>query len=130
MTCVNPGESTVDKPCHTMPRIMPRIMPRTMLCGMRSRISTTVNHEWLSAARAQTGLPDSELIDRALSALLEKAEREAEDRALSALSGEVDEFALLPRGWPAGAPPLDDYNNDDVPDDVVALFAARRGQRK
>ena len=98
---------------------------------MRSRISTTVNHEWLTAARAQTGLQDSELIDLALSALLEKAEREAEDRAFTGLSNEVDgDLASLPSGWPDGAPPLDVYDDGAVPEDVVALFAARRNRQE
>lgn len=93
---------------------------------MRTRISTTVNHEWLTTARKQTGLPDSELIDLALSALLERAERESEDRALNERPYELDgDLAALPTGWPAEAPPLDAYDGS-VPDDVVALFAVRR----
>lgn len=93
---------------------------------MRTRISTTVDHESLIAARRQTGLPDSELIDLALAALLERAEREAEDRALSELPYEQDlDLAALPTGRPAAAPPLDSYDGS-VPDDVVALFAARK----
>ncbi len=94
--------------------------------GMRTRVSTTVNHEWLTAAREHTGLTDSELIDLALSALLERIEREAEDRALEGQPYELDaELAALPTGWPADAPPLDVYDGS-VPDDVVALFAARK----
>jgi Arc/MetJ family transcription regulator len=97
-----------------------------MLWRVRARISTTVNHEWLTAARKQTGLQDSELIDLALSALLERAEREAEDRALSETPYELDaDLASLPTGWPAEASPLDQYDGA-VPDDVVALFAARK----
>ena len=90
---------------------------------MRTRISTTVNHEWLASARRQTGLPDSELIDLALCALLERSEREAEDRAL--LEQPYERDAELPTGWPAEAPPLDAYDGS-VPNDVVALFAARK----
>lgn len=97
-----------------------------MLCGMRTRISTTVDHESLTTARKQTGLPDSELIDLALSALLDRAEREAEDRALSETPHHLDpDLANLPTGRPEEAPPLDVYDGS-VPDDVVALFAARK----
>ena len=93
---------------------------------MRTRISTTVNHDWLTTARKQMGLPDSELIDLALCALLERAERDAEDRALSERPYQLDsDLAALPTGWPAEAPPLDAYDGS-VPDDVVALFAARK----
>jgi hypothetical protein len=93
---------------------------------MRTRISTTVNHDWLTTARNQTGLPDSELIDLALCALLERAEREAEDRALSEQPYELDaDLESLSTGWPDGAPPLDAYNGE-VPEDVVALFVARK----
>ncbi len=93
---------------------------------MRTRISTTVNQDWLASARRQTGLPDSELIDLALSALLERAEREVEDRALSEQPYQWDDdLAGLPTGCPAEASPLDDYEGS-VPDDVVALFAARK----
>ena len=97
-----------------------------MIHAMRTRISTTVNHDWLASARNQTGLPDSELIDLALSALLERSEREAEDRALSEQPYQRDAgLAGLPTGWPAEAPPLDVYDGS-VPNDVVALFAARK----
>ena len=93
---------------------------------MRTRISTTVNHDWLASARIQTGLPDSELIDLALRSLLERAEREAEDKALSEETYQRDaDLAGLTTGWPAEAPPLDAYDGS-VPDDVVALFAARK----
>ena len=93
---------------------------------MRTRISTTVNHDWLASARSQTGLPDSELIDLALRALLERAEHESEDRALGEQPYQLDSgLAGLPTGWPAEAPPLDAYYGS-IPDDVVALFAARK----
>lgn len=92
---------------------------------MRTRISTTVDQERLAAARVQTGLADSALIDLALEALLERAEREAEDKALNDQPYELDaELNALPTGWPSLAPTLDDYD-DAVPADVVALFAAR-----
>ncbi len=97
-----------------------------MVHAMRTRISTTVNHDWLASARKQTGLPDSELIDLALCALLERSEREAEDKALLEQPYERDvDLAELPTGWPAEAPALDRYDGS-VPDDVVALFAARK----
>jgi hypothetical protein len=102
-----------------------------MLRAMRTRISTTVNHEWLTTARNQTGLQDSELIDLALSALLERAERDAEDRALAEMPYEVDdELVSLPSGWPVDAPLLDPYDEGVVPKDVVALFAARKRAKK
>jgi hypothetical protein len=95
---------------------------------MRTRISTTVNHEQLVIARKQTGLPDSELIDLAISALLEREEREAEDRALAQQPYHLDpDLAGLPTGMPTGAPSLDPYDGT-VPSDVVALFAARKGR--
>lgn len=93
---------------------------------MRTRISTTVDHERLMIARAQTGLPDADLIDLALGALLEQAERDAEDRALNEHPYMADaDMNTLPTGLPAGSPPLDHYD-DSVPEDVVALFASRR----
>lgn len=93
---------------------------------MRTRISTTVNQEWLASARSQTGLPDSALIDLALRALLERAEREAEDKALSEQPYQRDvDLAGLPTGWPAEAPPLDAYDGS-IPNEVAALFAARK----
>ena len=92
---------------------------------MRIRVSTTVDNERLTLARKQTGLPDSELIDLALEALLERAERDAEDLALGEHPYHRDsELIGLPAGWPASAPPLDDYD-DAVPADIVALFASR-----
>lgn len=95
---------------------------------MRMRISTTVNNDWLTMARKQTGLPDSELIDLALYTLLERAEHDAEDRALSDRPYQLDaDLASLANGWPAEAPPLDAYDGS-VPDDVVALFAARKSR--
>jgi hypothetical protein len=96
-----------------------------MVRGMRTRISTTVDHDRLTVARTQTGLPDSELIDLALAALLEQAERDAEDRALSEQPYHLDpDLNSVPTGWPSKSPPLDEYD-EPVPADVVALFAAR-----
>lgn len=92
---------------------------------MRTRISTTVDHERLATARSQTGLQDSELIDLALAALLEQSERDAEDRALTNQPYELDpDMNSLPPGWPPLSPPLDTYD-EPVPADVIALFAAR-----
>ena len=87
-----------------------------------------MNQDRLASARDQTGLPDSQLIDLAISALLERFEREAEDKALSEQPYQRDaDLAGLPTGWPADAPPLDIYDGS-VPGDVVALFAARKRQ--
>ncbi len=95
---------------------------------MRTRISTTVDHDRLTSARIQTGLADSDLIDLALSALLERTEREAEDRALAEHPYESDlDVGNLPTGWPSGAPSLDAYDGV-VPSEVEAMFLARRAQ--
>lgn len=95
---------------------------------MRTRISTTVDRDRLTTARVQTGLPDSELIDLALSALLEQTEREAEDRALAEHPYEIDpEINELPTGWPSESPLLDSYDGQ-VPADVLALFSTRRAR--
>ena len=95
---------------------------------MRTRVSTTVDNERLTLARQQTGLPDSELIDLALATLLERAERDAEDRALGEHPYHLDsDLFALAAGWPAPSPPLDDYD-DAVPADVLALFEARSAQ--
>jgi hypothetical protein len=94
---------------------------------MRTRISTTVDQERLTTARKQTGLQDSELIDLALAALLEQGERDAEDRAFADQPYELDpDMTAFPTGWPPLAPLLDTYDGP-VPDDVIALFAARGG---
>ena len=85
-----------------------------------------MNHDFVSAARTKFKLPDSELIDLALSALLERAEREEEDRALDENPYHLDaDLQSLPAGWPSEAPPLDTYDGS-IPEDVVALFAARK----
>lgn len=100
-------------------------MPRSTLCGMRIRISTTVDHQRLMTARQQTGLPDAELIDLALGALLEQAERDAEDRAFNEHPYVADpDMNSFPVGLPAGAVPLDSYD-EAVPADVLAFFKAR-----
>ena len=70
-------------------------------------------------------MPDSELLDRALRLLVERAEDEAEDLAFTLRPYEADsELNALPDGWPEGAPPMDPYDGE-VPADVVAIFAAR-----
>jgi hypothetical protein len=106
----------------------PHPMAFRMLLSMRTRLSTTVNTDWLTAARARTGLSDSALIDKALVALLDQAEREAEDRAFGPEQplGEVTDGDVS-FGWPADAPPLDTYDGE-VPADVLELFAERRAQ--
>ncbi len=77
-------------------------------------------------ARKNTGLPDSELIDLALSALLERAEQESEDRVLAEMLNDGDaDLTSLRTGWPLEGPPLDAYEGS-IPDDVVALFAGRK----
>ena len=120
------GTSTLVQRIIGVPPRTARGTKRATVGGMRTRISTTVDNDRLVSARAQTGLPDSELFDKALGLLLERAEEEAEDRALAFWPYEGDpDLNTLPTGWPEGAPPLDGYDGE-VPADVVALFAARR----
>ena len=65
----------------------------------RMRISTTVDAELLASARMRSGLPDSELIDEALTALLARRRAAEIDAAYAAYDahplGEQDEWGDL-----------------------------------
>lgn len=89
----------------------------------RTRISTTVDPERLARCRAALGVSDSELIDRALAALLRELVGAHERRALEAAPCEDDpELA-----WQAPPGPDLPYEGP-VPEEVVRLAAQRRGR--
>lgn len=94
-------------------------------CGMaRVRISTTVDAERLTRARNLLPGPDSALMDRALSGLIDLLESEQELRALREHPYEDD--AEL--SWEV--PPGPDLAYDgEVPAEVQRLAAARRRGR-
>ncbi len=94
-----------------------RPMPRT-------RISATVDATRLSTASALTGETGSALVDRALGALIERVEAEREAAALDRRPYEDDPEL----SWSAPLGPDLPYDGA-VPDDVVALAAARRRTR-
>jgi hypothetical protein len=90
----------------------------------RTRISTTVDATQLARCRALLDAPDSQLLDRAIHALVEQLTAEHELRALEAQPYEDDpELAFEPQTGPALP-----YEGQ-VPEDVQALAAARRGRR-
>ena len=90
---------------------------------VRARISTTVDAQRLAEARRRLAVSDSELIDRALAALIDELEAERERSALTERPYEDDpELA-----WQAPLGPPLPYDHD-VPKDVLDL-AARRRQR-
>jgi len=96
------------------------------LCGMsRVRISTTVESEQLEQCRSLLPVPDSELIDRALEALLHALEGEAERRALAEQPYEADPEL----SWEV-PPPRGLAYEGQVPKDVLELAARRRRQRR
>lgn len=90
----------------------------------RVRVSATVDGDRLARARAVTGDRDSQLLDRALAALLAQVEAERERAALADAPYDADpELA-----WEA--PPGPDLAYDgDVPDEVLALALAARARR-
>ena len=91
---------------------------------MRVRISTTVDQERLNEARARSGDRDSELMDRALAALLDALDAEAELRAL-----EVAPYALDPElAMPDAGAGADDYDGV-VPSNIMRLAKRRRAAR-
>ena len=65
----------------------------------RTRISTTVDAELLASARTRSGLPDSELVDEALAALLARRRAAETDAAYAAYDAqpldEQDEWGDL-----------------------------------
>lgn len=91
----------------------------------RTRISTTVDAHRLAVARGRLAVSDSELIDRALAALIEQIEAEREQIALAEHPYEGDpELA-----WQAPFGPDLPYDRD-VPSDVLELAAERRRRRR
>lgn len=87
----------------------------------RTRISTTVDAHRLAEARRRLAVSDSELIDRALAALIDDLEAERELTALIEAPYEDDpELA-----WHAPVGPDLPYDHD-IPRDVLALAAERR----
>lgn len=91
----------------------------------RVRISTTVESAQLEQCRHLLPVPDSQLIDRALEALLHALEGELELRTLAALP--YDEDPDL--SWDVPPPSGLSYEGD-VPRDVLDLAARRRRQRR
>lgn len=95
-----------------------------MVDGMaRVRISTTIDEARLDEARRLLAEPDSRLIDRALSALVDKLRAEQEQAALDAQPYESDPDLA----WQAPLGPDLAYAGE-VPADVAALAAERRGK--
>ncbi len=92
------------------------------LCGMnRVRISTTVDASRLAHARQLVGKPDSQLLDRALDALVDEVERAHELTALEAQPYEADPQLA----WAAPPGPGLAYEGA-VPADVLELAERRR----
>jgi hypothetical protein len=95
----------------------------TFYAVTRVRISTTVDAAVLAAARRLAAQPDSQLLDRALVALVEQLEAEREHTALAAQPYEDDPDLA----WQA--PPGPDLPYDGaVPTDVMKLAQRRRRQ--
>lgn len=91
----------------------------------RTRISTTVDADRLQRARALLTIPDSQLIDRALEALLKEARVDKERRALTAQPYDSDPELT----WTAPPGPPLPYDGD-IPADVLRLAAERRGNHQ
>lgn len=88
---------------------------------VRMRISTTVDAQRLATARQLLGTSDSQIVDRALAALIEQLEAHAEQAALTAHPYEDDPDLA----W--DAPPGPDLPYEaEVPSDVLRLAAQRR----
>jgi hypothetical protein len=89
----------------------------------RTRISTTVDTERLAQCRDAVGVTDSELVDRALAALLRELVGAHERRAFEAAPYETDPEVA----WQA--PPGPDLPYDGpVPDEAVRLAEQRRAR--
>ncbi len=96
-----------------------------IVSGMkRVRISTTVDGGRLARTREMSGLSDSQLLDRALAALLDQLEYEREVAVLE--RHPYDEDPHL--SWESPATPLP-YDGE-IPDAVVQLAQRRRAQRQ
>lgn len=87
----------------------------------RMRISTTVDGERLATVRRLLPVSDSQILDRALIALIERLEAEQELAALGALPYEDDPDLA----WPEFDGPDLPYDGA-VPPEVVRLAAKRR----
>ena len=87
----------------------------------RTRISTTVDAQRLADARRQLAVSDSELIDRALAALIDVVQAERERTALAEWPYEDDPQLA----WQAPVGPDLPYDGD-IPSGVVQLAAERR----
>ncbi|MGC8628337.1 MAG: hypothetical protein ACP5VR_12470 [Acidimicrobiales bacterium] len=88
---------------------------------LRQRISTTVDGTALERARRLVPGPDSQLIDSALEALIDKVEAERELAVLQALPYDHDPDL----SWHAPLGPDLPYDGD-VPEEVLQLARARR----
>ncbi len=87
----------------------------------RTRISTTVDARRLDDVRRRLGVPDSEIVDRALAVLVEQLDALHEQVALEEQPYEADPDLA----W--DAPPGPDLPYDgQVPAEVLELAAARR----
>ncbi|CAN5134456.1 hypothetical protein BH20ACT9_BH20ACT9_08160 [soil metagenome] len=87
----------------------------------RTRLSTTVDAHRLAEARRRLAVSDSELVDRALAALIDDLEAERERTALAEWPYEDDpELA-----WQVPVGPDLPYDHD-IPRDVLDLAAERR----
>ena len=95
-----------------------------MIRGMRVRISTTIDEARLEEARRRTGSRDSELLDRALVALLDLLDTEAELAAIAAAPYESDPELAMP-----GADPTEEDYLGSVPAAVRRLAKTRRRAR-
>ena len=96
-----------------------------MIRGMRVRISTTIDEGRLEEARRRTGSRDSELLDRALVALLDLLDTEAELAAIAAAPYESDPELAMPR-----ADPTEEDYLGSVPVAVRRLAKKRRAGRR
>lgn len=90
----------------------------------RVRVSTTVDQERLNAARRLLREPDSRIIDRALKALINELEGEAEVRALQSHPYENDPDLA----WEVSEEPALPYDGE-VPKEVLARARSRRRRR-
>ena len=88
------------------------------------RISTTIDQERLDEARRRTGDRDSHLFDRALIALLESLDAEAELRALADAPYATDAELSMP-----DAPGAGDPYDGAVPANVMRLAKQRCAAR-
>ncbi|MEX2558137.1 MAG: hypothetical protein WEB06_21195 [Actinomycetota bacterium] len=91
----------------------------------RVRISTTVDEARLARSRLLLDAPDSQLLDRALQALIDELEGVAEIRALESAPYEEDPDLA----WEVSEGPPLPYDGA-VPKEVLAKARARRRRRR